>query len=127
MTRHAMDSTAAVLDRPHGPMTQARTSSSLAWHTLPVDAVGRTFATTTSRLSADEAAFRLDSYGPTELRHRGHRVVRHRIRAMASGTLGTFALGLNDGVLVTTLALTIVPVLELVKWMARHEWCGELV
>jgi len=62
MTRHAKDFTAAARDRPNGPVTQARTSSSsLAGHTPPVDAVGRTLATTTSGLSADEADLRLDS------------------------------------------------------------------
>ena len=68
MTRHARASAAAVLDRPNDAVPQERTpSSSLAWHTQPVDVVGRTFATTTSGLSADEAALRLDSYGPNEL------------------------------------------------------------
>jgi Ca2+-transporting ATPase len=39
---------------------------------------------------------------------------------------GTFAFGAGDWLLVTTLAVTIVPVLEAVKWMERHEWFGEL-
>jgi Ca2+-transporting ATPase len=38
----------------------------------------------------------------------------------------TFGLGATDLILVTALALTIVPVLETVKWMERHEWFGEL-
>jgi Ca2+-transporting ATPase len=41
--------------------------SSLVWHALPVDVVLRTFGTTTSGLSRDEAALRLDSYGRNEL------------------------------------------------------------
>jgi len=40
---------------------------------------------------------------------------------------GTFSLGVADWFLVTALALTVVPVLEAVKWMERHEWFGELV
>jgi P-type Ca2+ transporter type 2C len=40
---------------------------------------------------------------------------------------GTFGLGIADCLLVTALALTVVPVLEAVKWMARHQWFGELV
>jgi P-type Ca2+ transporter type 2C len=39
----------------------------------------------------------------------------------------TFSLSATDWILVTTLALTVVPVLEAVKWMERHEWFGELV
>jgi P-type Ca2+ transporter type 2C len=39
----------------------------------------------------------------------------------------TFGLSTTDWILVTALALTIVPVLEAVKWMERHEWFGELV
>jgi len=39
----------------------------------------------------------------------------------------TFSLSTTDWILVTALALTIVPVLEAVKWMERHEWFGELV
>jgi Ca2+-transporting ATPase len=40
---------------------------------------------------------------------------------------GTFSLTAGDWMLVTTLALTVVPVLEAVKWMERHQWFGELV
>lgn len=40
---------------------------------------------------------------------------------------GTFSLGTGDWILVVAMALTIVPVLEAVKWMERHEWFGELV
>ena len=39
----------------------------------------------------------------------------------------TFSLSTTDWILVTALALTVVPVLEAVKWMERHEWFGELV
>ena len=39
----------------------------------------------------------------------------------------TFSLGVGDWTLVTALALTVVPLLEAVKWMERHEWFGELV
>jgi Ca2+-transporting ATPase len=39
---------------------------------------------------------------------------------------GTFTLALADWLLVTILAFSIVPVLEGVKWMARHGWFGEL-
>jgi P-type Ca2+ transporter type 2C len=40
---------------------------------------------------------------------------------------GMFSFTLADWVLVTALAFTVVPVLEAVKWMERHEWFGELV
>jgi Ca2+-transporting ATPase len=40
---------------------------------------------------------------------------------------GTFSLSARDWILVATLALTVVPVLEAVKWMERHEWFGELL
>src|SRR5262245_9181488 len=46
---------------------QSGPTSNLAWHAQPVDVVIRTLATTTSGLSRDEAALRLDSYGPNEL------------------------------------------------------------
>jgi Ca2+-transporting ATPase len=39
---------------------------------------------------------------------------------------GTFGLGAGDWMLVVALALSVVPVLEAVKWMERHEWFGEL-
>jgi Ca2+-transporting ATPase len=42
-------------------------------------------------------------------------------------SFATFSLSTTDWILVTALALTIVPVLEAVKWMERHEWFGELV
>jgi P-type Ca2+ transporter type 2C len=40
---------------------------------------------------------------------------------------GTFSLTLSDWVLVGTLAFSIVPVIEAVKWMARRGWFGELM
>jgi Ca2+-transporting ATPase len=43
------------------------------------------------------------------------------------GPFATFSLGATDWILVTGLALTIVPLLETVKWMERREWFGELV
>jgi hypothetical protein len=43
------------------------------------------------------------------------------------GPFATFGLSVGDWILVTVLALTVVPVLEAVKWMERHEWFGELV
>ena len=39
---------------------------------------------------------------------------------------GTFNFALADWLLMTTLAFSIVPVLELVKWMARRGWFGDL-
>jgi Ca2+-transporting ATPase len=57
---------------PPGPLRRAEDAHSgptlnLAWHAQPVDVVIRTFATTTAGLSREEAALRLDSYGPNEL------------------------------------------------------------
>jgi Ca2+-transporting ATPase len=40
---------------------------------------------------------------------------------------GTFSMTPVDWMLTTALALSIVPVLEAVKWMARRGWFGELV
>ena len=40
---------------------------------------------------------------------------------------GTFSFSVADWLLVITPAFTVVPVLEAVKWMERHEWFGELV
>jgi len=40
---------------------------------------------------------------------------------------GTFPLAARDWLLVVTLAFTIVPVVEGVKWMSRRGWFGELV
>ena len=40
---------------------------------------------------------------------------------------GTFSMTPADWLLTTTLAFSIVPVLEAVKWMARRGWFGELV
>jgi Ca2+-transporting ATPase len=39
---------------------------------------------------------------------------------------GTFHLAMNDWLLITGLALTVVPVLEAMKWMERRRWFGEL-
>jgi Ca2+-transporting ATPase len=39
---------------------------------------------------------------------------------------GTFALSLRDWMLAGAAALTVVPAVETVKWMARHGWFGEL-
>jgi Ca2+-transporting ATPase len=39
---------------------------------------------------------------------------------------GTFSLSLNDVVLILIMAVTIMPVLELVKWMERHGWLGTM-
>lgn len=38
----------------------------------------------------------------------------------------TFSFTANDWILITGVALTVVPVLEAVKWMERHGWFGEL-
>jgi len=40
--------------------------------------------------------------------------------------LGTFNMRLEDWLLVIALAATITPVLEILKWMARRGWLGEL-
>jgi Ca2+-transporting ATPase len=40
---------------------------------------------------------------------------------------GTFSLAPADWALTTALAFTVVPVLEILKWMARRGWFGELV
>jgi Ca2+-transporting ATPase len=39
---------------------------------------------------------------------------------------GTFSLTTGDWLLATAAAFTVVPVVEIVKWMARREWFGEL-
>ena len=40
---------------------------------------------------------------------------------------GTFSFGPADWLLAAALAFSIVPVVEVVKWMARRGWFGELV
>ena len=42
------------------------------------------------------------------------------------GPFDTFSLSVNDWLLVTTLALTVAPVLETVKWMERRGWLDQL-
>lgn len=42
------------------------------------------------------------------------------------GRFGTLAFAWSDGLLAVGLALTIVPVLEVVKWLERREYLGEL-
>jgi Ca2+-transporting ATPase len=42
------------------------------------------------------------------------------------GPFGTFSLPLIDWIIVIGLAVTIVPVLEISKWMERHGWLGEM-
>jgi Ca2+-transporting ATPase len=41
------------------------------------------------------------------------------------GAFGTYALGWSDWALIAALAFTIVPVLELAKWMVRRGWFGQ--
>jgi Ca2+-transporting ATPase len=38
---------------------------------------------------------------------------------------GTYSLSTDDWILVTGLALTIIPILESAKWMVRRGWLGE--
>ena len=38
----------------------------------------------------------------------------------------TYALSLEDWIITAAMAFTVVPVLELVKWMTRHMWFGEV-
>ena len=45
---------------------------------------------------------------------------------LLQGPFGTFALSLNDWLLVGGLAFTVVPVLETVKWVERRGWLGPL-
>jgi Ca2+-transporting ATPase len=40
--------------------------------------------------------------------------------------LGTFSMGAKDWLLIVALALTITPALEVLKWLARRGWLGEL-
>jgi hypothetical protein len=40
---------------------------------------------------------------------------------------GTFSLGAADWLLVISVAFTVVPVIEGVKWLERRGWLGELV
>jgi P-type Ca2+ transporter type 2C len=40
---------------------------------------------------------------------------------------GTFTMSASDWMLTISLAFSIVPVLEAVKWMARRGWFGEVV
>jgi Ca2+-transporting ATPase len=61
-------STTAIADRSHEQASNRAPASRLAWHAQPIDAVLHAFATTASGLSAEEAALRLDSYGPNELK-----------------------------------------------------------
>jgi P-type Ca2+ transporter type 2C len=42
------------------------------------------------------------------------------------GPFGTFSLSLGDWLLTTALALTVVPVVETVKWIQRRGWLGQL-
>ena len=46
---------------------------------------------------------------------------------MVQKFLGTYSLTLNDWLILVALALTIFPVLELVKWLERRDWFGAVV
>jgi Ca2+-transporting ATPase len=43
---------------------------------------------------------------------------------VAQSFLGTCSLPLNDWLILTGVALTIFPVLELIKWLERRGWFG---
>ena len=58
---------AVVTDRTQEAVAQGEPISSLGWHAQTAEAVVRTLATTRAGLSRDEAASRLDSYGPNAL------------------------------------------------------------
>ena len=47
-------------------------------------------------------------------------------RPLSAYLLGTVNLAAPDWLLVVGLAATIIPVLELSKWLARRGWLGEL-
>jgi Ca2+-transporting ATPase len=40
---------------------------------------------------------------------------------------GTFSLPVVDWVIIVVLAVSVIPVLELAKWMQRRGWFGQLV
>ena len=42
------------------------------------------------------------------------------------GPFGTYSLPLIDWIIVIGVAITVMPVLEIAKWMERHGWFGEL-
>lgn len=87
MTRHARGNSAAVADRADEAATPGRTTSALAWHTQPVDMVLRALATTTSGLSAADAALRLDTYGPNELQVLERAAAWHTLAAQFKNVL----------------------------------------
>ena len=68
MTRHSVAISVDV-ERVDGESAAATRlgPGSLVWHTQPIDSVVEAFGTSPDGLTADEAALRLDSYGPNEL------------------------------------------------------------
>ena len=45
---------------------------------------------------------------------------------LLQGPFGTFSIGVTDWMMIVGAALTVLPVLDLAKWMARRGWFGEL-
>ena len=67
MLRDASGNMAAVADRSEDAAPSPRAAPGLVWHVQPIERVFRALATTNSGLAADEAALRLDRFGPNEL------------------------------------------------------------
>ena len=90
-------------------------TSSLAWHRQPVDEVIRTFATTTAGLSRDEAALRLDSYGPNELQALERTSAWHTLAAQFKNVLIVILLAatLLSGLLGHVLEASVIAVIVL--------------
>ena len=68
MTARLTGSTAAVPDERANGMPHVPTTADPFWHAQPVEMVLRALATSNSGLSVKEAALRLDTLGPNELR-----------------------------------------------------------
>ena len=103
----------AVAEPSGDPLVPKRTSSKLAWHTQAVELVLRAFATTNSGLGSDEAARRLDRFGPNELQLVARTSAWHTLAAQFKNVLILILLAatLVSGLLGHTLEAIVIAVI----------------
>jgi Ca2+-transporting ATPase len=110
---HASGSIAVVAEPTRDAPPSQRTSSDLAWHAQTVELVLRAFATTNSGLASDEAARRLDRFGPNELQVIGRTSAWHTLAAQFKNVLILILLAatLVSGLLGHTLEAIVISVI----------------
>ena len=116
MTRHAVASSGDVEHVADDGAAGTRPGlGSLVWHTQPIHSVVDAFGTSADGLTADEAALRLDSYGPNELQTLQRSSAWHTLAAQFKNVLMVILLAatLLSGLLGHSLEALVIAVIVL--------------